>query len=350
MTELPYAGDPPAATVRDDDPALLGLTQADHGEPEDFDAFWRQTLDEARATSPGLRRRPVDTGLVTVAVEDVTFPGWGGQPVRGWLLRPIAQRGRLPLVVQFCGYGGGRGLPLEHLTWASAGYAHLVMDSRGQGVDTPDPSAATPGPDGEHVLRGISSAATYYYRRLIADGVRAVDCLRLDARIDPTRIVLAGASQGGGLALAVAALVPDIALLLCDVPFMCHWPRALQVAERGPYAQVARYCARHPDQAAAALATLRYFDGRSFAARAHAPATFSLALRDQVCPPSTVLAAFNAYAGRDKELLVHPHNGHEGGGLHQLSRNLARAKTASSSHGAEHDARPSTAGIPSAAS
>jgi cephalosporin-C deacetylase len=327
VTDLPYAGDPPAPTVYDDDPALLGLIQADHGEPEDFDAFWRETLDEARATNPDLRRQPVETGLVTVAVEDVTFPGWGGQPVRGWLLRPIAQRSQLPLVVQYCGYGGGRGLPLEHLAWASAGYAHLVMDSRGQGLDTPDASAATPGPDGEHVLRGISAPATYYDRRLITDGVRAVDCLRLDARIDPTRIVLAGASQGGGLALAVAALVPDIALLLCDVPFLCHWARALQVAERGPYAQVARYCAQHPDRAAAALATLRYFDGRSFAARAHAPATFSVALRDQVCPPSTVLAAFNAYAGQDKELLVHAHNGHEGGGLHQLARNLARAQT-----------------------
>jgi cephalosporin-C deacetylase len=349
VVEPPYAGDPPAPTLYDDDPALLGLTRPDHDEPEDFDSFWGETLEETRTVRPHLRRRLVDTGLVTVAVEDVTFPGWGGQPVRGWLLRPAARADPLPVVVQFCGYRGGRGLPLEHLTWASAGYAHLVMDSRGQGVDTPDAGAVAPGPDGEHVVRGISSPATYYYRRLIADAVRAVDCLRLDHRVDPARVVIAGASQGGGLALAVAALVPDIALLLCDVPFLCHWPRALQVADRGPYAQVAGYCAQHPNRAAAALATLRYFDGRSFARRAHAPATFSVALRDRVCPPSTVLAAFDAYAGADKELLVHPDNGHEGGGPHQLARNLARARTAVSPT-AEPGPPRQVAGLPSAAS
>jgi cephalosporin-C deacetylase len=327
VVEAPYAGDPPAPTLYDDDPALLGLARADHDEPEDFDRFWRETLDEARSIRPDLRRQPVESGLVTVAVEDVTFPGWSGQPVRGWLLRPATRPDPLPLVVQYCGYRGGRGLPLEHLAWASAGFAHLVMDSRGQGLDTPDAGALGSGPDGEHVVRGIAAPSTYYYRRLIADAVRAVDCLRLDDRVDPTRVVVAGASQGGGLALAVAALVPDLALLLCDVPFLCHWPRALRVADRGPYAQVAGYCAQHPDRAAAALATLRYFDGRSFAARARVPATFSVALRDRVCPPSTVLAAYDAYAGRDKALAVYPDNGHEGGGLHQLARNLARAQT-----------------------
>ena len=41
--------------------------------------------------------------------------------------------------------------------------------------------------------------------------------------------------------------------------------------------------------------TLSYFDGVNFAARAHAPALFSVALMDAVCPPATVFAAYNAY-------------------------------------------------------
>ena len=37
---------------------------------------------------------------------------------------------------------------------------------------------------------------------------------------------------------------------------------------------------------------------------------------DAVCPPSTVYAAFNAYAGA-KEMRTYPFNDHEGGQFHQ---------------------------------
>jgi cephalosporin-C deacetylase len=59
--------------------------------------------------------------------------------------------------------------------------------------------------------------------------------------------------------------------------------------------------------------TLSYFDGTNFAARANAPALYSVALMDNTCPPSTVFASYNHYAG-PKEINVHPYNGHEGGG------------------------------------
>lgn len=59
---------------------------------------------------------------------------FSGQPIKGWLVRPRGAEGRLPAVVSYVGYGGGRGRPHDHLLWASAGYAHLVMDTRGQGA------------------------------------------------------------------------------------------------------------------------------------------------------------------------------------------------------------------------
>jgi len=41
---------------------------------------------------------------------------------------------------------------------------------------------------------------------------------------------------------------------------------------------------------------------------------------DNVCPPSTVYAAYNAYAG-DKSIRDYEFNDHEGGGaLHELRR------------------------------
>jgi cephalosporin-C deacetylase len=297
----------------------------DRDEPADFDAFWAATLADARSHQLAATFEPVDAGFATVDVWDVTFAGFGGQPIKGWFLAPhdvaaspFVREGRLPCVVEYIGYGGGRGRPLDWLAAPSAGHAHLVMDVRGQGStwragDTPDPDAdATGGQFPGYATRGITAPQTYYYRRLMTDAVRAVEAARANPLVDPARVAVNGGSQGGGLALAVAGLVPDLMLVLPDVPFMCHWRRATQITDEDPYHEIVRYCKVHRDRADDVFRTLSYFDGVNFAARAKAPALFSVALMDAVCPPSTVFAAYNHYAG-PKEIEVYPFNGHEQG-------------------------------------
>jgi cephalosporin-C deacetylase len=71
--------------------------------------------------------------------------------------------------------------------------------------------------------------------------------------------------------------------------------------------------------------TLSYFDGLNFAPRAKAKALFSVGLMDQVCPPSTVYAAYNRWAG-PKEIRVWPYNDHEGGQAFQDREKLAFLK------------------------
>ena len=102
-------------------------------EPADFDAFWQETLAQTRAHPLNAQFEPVDYGLQTVETFDVTFAGYGGQPVKGWFLWPRHRQGALPCVIEYIGYGGGRGFPTDWLLWSSAGLAHLVMDTRGQG-------------------------------------------------------------------------------------------------------------------------------------------------------------------------------------------------------------------------
>ncbi len=86
----------------------LRAHRSESAEPEDFDAFWDTTLGEARAHELAVRFEPVESGPAAVEVYDVTFAGFGGHPVKGWPRLP-AGAGPLPLVVQFIGYGGGRG-------------------------------------------------------------------------------------------------------------------------------------------------------------------------------------------------------------------------------------------------
>ncbi len=287
-------------------------------DPADFDAFWGETLAESRAAAPaGAELVPVDAGLRTVDVWDVTFPGFAGQPIRAWLRAPRGAVGPLPTVVQYQGYGGGRGRPTENLVYSAAGFAHLLVDTRGQGSGwslgaTPDSGETGPQIPGV-MTRGIDSRDTYYYRRLFTDAVRAVDAARTLDIVDPARIAIAGGSQGGGITLAVAGLVDGLSAVLPRVPFLCDFPRAITIHDTDPYHELVRYLAQHRTKASAVLDTLAYFDGVNFARRATAPAWFTVALMDEVCKPSTVFGAYNAYAG-PKSIEVFPFNGHEGGG------------------------------------
>ncbi len=296
-------------------------------EPADFDEFWTTTLAEARGfdAAPVLER--VDAGLTEVVVDDVTFPGFGGHPVKGWFVRPARAEGPLPTVVEFLGYGGGRGLPHERLGLAAAGFAHLVMDTRGQGSgwgsggDTPDPVGSGPASPG-FMTRGILDPHEHYYRRVFTDGVRAVDAARRLPGVDPARVAVGGTSQGGGISIAVAGLVPDLAAVVANVPFLCHFRRAVQITDSLPYGEITRYLSVHREHADAVWRTLSYLDGASFARRARAAGLFSVALMDDVCPPSTVYAAYNGWAG-EKEIDVYPYNRHEGGQEYRFAPTLA---------------------------
>jgi cephalosporin-C deacetylase len=170
------------------------------------------------------------------------------------------------------------------------------------------------------MTRGIANPADYYYRRLFTDAVRAVDAAHSHEDVDPSRTFVEGGSQGGGLALAVAALRPDLAGVMADVPFLSDFPRAVDITERDPYAEVARYLKIHRDQIETVFHTLSYFDVSILVRTATAPALISVALMDQVCPPSTVFAAYNAYPG-ERELRIYHYNDHEGGGaLHEQTK------------------------------
>lgn len=296
-------------------------------EPDDFDEFWARTLAQAREHPMAPRLDPVESGLRTLEIRDLTFPGFGGHPIKGWFLRPRNAAGPLPCVVSYLGYGGGRGLPHEQLLYASAGYANLVMDTRGQGSgwsrgDTPDRGAEAVDPHHPGFMTlGIGAPETYYYRRLVTDAARAVEAARVVPGVDPDRIALCGGSQGGGLALAVTGLAEGVAAALVDVPFLCHWRRAMDIATDGPYPELVRYCAAQRHRVEAVFTTLSYVDGMNFAARASAAALFSVGLMDPVCPPSTVYAAYHHYAG-PKQMQVWPYNQHEGGEGYQQVEHL----------------------------
>ena len=97
------------------------------------------------------------------------------------------------------------------------------------------------------------------------------------------------------------------------MPFLCHYERGTDIAGEGPYVEIAKYLRWHSrEMADTAFTTLAYFDGVHFAARATAPALFSVGLMDPICPPSTVFAAYHRYAG-ERDIRVWRFADHGGG-------------------------------------
>ncbi len=295
--------------------------RAELREPHDFDEFWRATIADARSHGGGAELAGASTPISELVVEDLRFPGFGGEPVRGWVTRPARSEVPLPAVVEYLGYNGGRGIPGERLQWAAAGYVHVLMDTRGQGSgwgsggSTPDPHGSGPAVAG-FMTRGITDPHDYFYRRVFTDAVRLIDAVRQFPFVDPERIAVTGGSQGGGIALAAGGLVPGLRAVMPDVPFLCDFRHSVEVAMGPPFTEIAGYLAVHRGRVEDAFRTLAYFDGVSFARRIDAPTLISIALMDEVVPPSGSIAAFNELRVADRELAVYEFNGHEGGGMH----------------------------------
>ncbi|MDR1634997.1 MAG: acetylxylan esterase [Bifidobacteriaceae bacterium] len=328
--------------LRDLPLADLRSYQSAGPEPGDFDAFWEVALHESRAVGarPVLQR--LELGSQGVEIYDLTFSGFSGEPVKGWLRVPAAGPGRGPgrgsdsdsslgapdavrppaCIVQFGGYGGGRGWPLEDLHWPALGFAQLRMDTRGQGAtwapgDTADPHGSGPMTPG-FMTKGVMAPETYYYARLFTDAARAVDAASELEVVDATRLGVFGHSQGGGCALAAAALAPDLVRAAAVLsPFMVDIMRGVDATDQAPYQEIATYLAARPADESSVRRTLSYVDGVNFARRCRAPAHFAVGLADDITPASTVFGAYNAYAGR-KDIQVWPFAGHEGGASEDL--------------------------------
>lgn len=307
-------------------------------EPDDFDEFWTSTLSEAGGFELDPTFVKIETGTPVFDTYDLTFSGFGGTRVKGWFITPAGADGPLPTVVEYLGYSGGRGMPFARQTFAAAGWAQVIMDTRGQGwstggyESTPDlaPDAGLHHAPG-FMTAGLTDPMAYYYRRLYTDTIRCLEAVRSNPLVDSSKIGVTGGSQGGGLSIAAAGLAPyaGIDLVGCapDVPFLCHFERALKITDRDPYHEITRYLAGWRDLVPTAYRTLSYFDGVNLGKRATAPALFSVGLMDQTCPASTVYAAYNFYgesnvSAPEKSINVYSHNDHEGGGDYQMKQRL----------------------------
>ena len=275
----------------------------------DFDAYWKSTISEAVQQPLNAELIPYQLPARGVECFAVRFDGYKGGRLAGWFVRPEG-RGEYPGVVFYHGYSGRAPRPLDLLAYAHQGLCVLSMDCRGQNGQSQDTAIYSDGHATGWMTKGIRQPKDYYYRYVFADAVRAVELLSRREEVDESRLAVTGISQGGGLSLAAAALSERVTLAVAEVPFLCDYRRAIQIAQSGPYTEIVSFLKAFPGLQDQAMRTLSYCDCLNLAPWIRCKTIVCNCLWDDVCPPSTVYGVYHQI-NAEKRMEVYPFHKHE---------------------------------------
>ena len=133
---------------------------------------------------------------------DISFPGFGGTTLRGWLYTPEkAENG--PALVMAHGFSATRAMALDPFArlFCEAGITVLVYDHRNLGASDGEP---------RQEINIWAQARDYRY---------AIDWLSRRPEVDERRIGIWGSSFSGGEVLVVGACDRRVAAVIASVPF-----------------------------------------------------------------------------------------------------------------------------------
>jgi cephalosporin-C deacetylase len=264
---------------------------------QDVEAFWKKTreclasepmeakIEDLAEPLPHKKFKVILRGLDGVRfVTLLALPIQGEAPTKPW-----------PVIITVPGYGGTQqGVMLSE---CQRGYAVLQVFPRGQGD-----SEALWKFDGDKLTARLDKPEGAYYQGAYADVMRAIDFATSRDDFDHDRIALVGTSQGGGIALAVAALDPRIKAVAAHVPFLCNFRMAARTANSRIKNQL-DYAKRNDETA---LATLDYFDPFQLAPQLRVPVLMSAGGKDDVCPLATIQSVYDRLPGTKKTLKTYP--------------------------------------------
>ncbi len=298
--------------------AELKTYQGTNPRPADFDAYWEAALAELDALDPQVELVPNPT-LSHPLVEcfDLWFTGVGGARIYAKYLRPRERDGAVPAILKFHGYSHYSGDWMESVGEASAGFAVAAMDCRGQGGRSEDVGGVKGMTLRGQFVRGLDDPdpTKLLYRAIYLDTALLARIVMSFDEVDATRVGATGASQGGGLTVACAALEPRIKLAAPIYPFLSDYRRVWDMdLAKGAYEELSyffrKFDPRH-ERVEALFTKLGYIDIHHLAPRVQAEVLMFTGLMDQICPPSTQFAVYNQLVG-DKAMLIYPDYGHEG--------------------------------------
>lgn len=284
--------------------------------PDDFDAFWDRALAEVHAIDPGVEIVPAAFSVPFAECYDLYFTGVGGARIYAQYLKPKDDQGPHPAVLQFHGYSMDAGDWSDKLAYVAMGYTVAAMDCRGQGGRSEDTGGVKGNTLHGHIIRGLDGGAeSLLYRGIFLDTAQLASIVMAMPDVDETRVGATGGSQGGGLTLACASLVPGIKKAAPVYPFLSDYQRVWEMdLAVSAYQELKDYFRRFDPmhlREKEVFTTLGYIDVQYLAPRIRAEVMMTTGLMDDICPPSTQFAAYNKITAA-KRMNIYPDFGHEG--------------------------------------
>ncbi len=293
----------------------LHTYQGRNPKPADFDTFWEQSLAEMRDLDPQIELIPAGFQTSFADCFHLYFQGVGGARVHAKLLRPRQISQPSPAILMFHGYSMDSGDWQDKLGFVAAGFVVAALDCRGQGGLSQDPGGVTGWTLRGHIARGLDDTPDKLaFRQIFLDTAQLAAIVMALPEVDPDRVGATGASQGGGLTLACAALEPRLKRIAPVYPFLCDYQRVWEIdLDVDAYAELRDYFRRFDprhQRAEAIFNQLGYIDVQHLCPRIRAEVLLTVALRDTICPPSTQFAAYNKIRA-PKSLSLYPDYAHE---------------------------------------
>ncbi len=282
--------------------------------PTDFDAYWDRALKELEATPAAVELAPHPNPARFAECFDLWFTGAGGARVYSQYIRPRSP-GPHPALLRFHGYSMNAWDWYDKLAWVAQGFVVAALDVRGQGGLSEDVGGVSGTTLRGHIIRGLTgNPDQLFFRQVFLDTVRLARVVMEFPEVDEKRVCATGASQGGGLTLACAALEPRIWRAAPVYPFLSDYKRVWEMdLAKDAYEELTYYFTRFDpthEREDEAFTRLGYIDIQHLADRIKARVQMTTALADTICPPSTQFAAYNKIRSQ-KEMVLYPDFGHD---------------------------------------
>ncbi|WP_099464690.1 acetylxylan esterase [Parabacteroides provencensis] len=274
--------------------------------PKDFKTYWDSTLDKARQTelNPTMVLLP-ERCTDKVNVYHVSFQNVRpGSRTYGILCIP-KKEGKYPALLRVPG-AGIRPYNGDVYT-ASQGAITLEIGIHGIPVTMTQSfyNNLFNGALKNYWQINNTDRDAFYYNRVIAGCIRAVDFLCSLEQFDNKTLGVAGSSQGGALSVITAALDKRVTFYAPLMPGMCDHLAYLEKRAGGwPH-----YLSQSTEVKEAVKNVCKYYDVVNFAKFLTVPGWFSWGYNDETCPPTSMQAAYNTITS-PKELHIYPQDGH----------------------------------------
>lgn len=284
--------------------------------PKDIDEYWDSALDEMNSLNPNAEFIKKEFPSKAADMYDLFYTGTKNARIHAKVAVPKNENGKMPAILIFHGLSGSSCDWCDLLKYASEGFVVAYMDVRGQGGISEDVGGVSGTTYTTPFTRGLDGDKHDLLMRdvYLDTALMAKIIMELDY-VDETRVGVTGGSQGGGLSVACACLVPEIKKCAPMYPYLSDYKRVYEMdLNKGAYEGL-RYYFRNFDPTHEHFdeiyEKLGYIDIQNLAKRMKAELLMFTGLMDTTCPPSTQFAMYNKVTSK-KKVIFYPEYGHEG--------------------------------------